>query len=162
MSETEKSNNKMTVERSVISTPYSPPNFVFKRIINFSMDVLGKREFKPLEEVSNDFHELEPSSVGLLAIGAVDHFEIQLCDMSIKLKLLETMDKSSEDMSLPLMEILGPLASNELTMILHLKPTASSSADRLIEDSKAINLKAIKFQVVRSNDSEYSKEEKRT
>jgi len=139
---------KMIIKRSLISTPYSAPKFVFKRINDFVMHILAKRCPKPLEEISNDFHELEPYAIKFLTMEVVDSFEIQLVDMNVIIDLVENFDKSAEDMSPPITEIMKPLDCIGLTMILHFKPTASSAANFSIDVSKTLKLKAIKFQVV--------------
>jgi hypothetical protein len=156
----EQRKNKMTLRRSLISPPYSAPKFVLRRINDFVMLFLASRYSKSLEEVGNDFHQMEPCVSSLLALAVVGRFEIQLEDADIIIDLVESFDKSSEDMSLPIAGLLEPLDHVELTLIIHLKDAASSAATSLVNISKALELKIVKLQFVEPEGIKEGREEK--
>jgi hypothetical protein len=152
---------KMIIKRSLISPPYAPPKFVFKRIKDFVMHVLQDRCPKPLEEIKNDFHELEPCAIAFLALGVVDHFEIQLADMTVVVAFVESFDKSAEDMSPPIAGLLEPLDNVELALIICLKGVVSQATTSLIKVSNALNLKVVKLQVIEPQIVEQAKQEEK-
>ena len=152
---------KMIIKRSLISPPYATPKFVFKRINDFVMHVLQDRCPKPLEEIKNDFHELEPCAIAFLALGVVDHFEIQLVDMTVIVDLVENLDKSAEDMSPPIAGLLEPLDNVELTLIICLKAVVSQATTSLINVSNALDLKVVKLQVIEPQNIVQTKQEEK-
>lgn len=158
----QKPKTKMTLMRSLISPPYSTPRFVFKRLKDFMMQILANRYSKPLEEVGNDFHQMESCVEALLALEFVQKFEFQLEDTDIIIDLVESFDKSVEDMSPPIAGILGPLEHVEPTLTIHLKDTASSSAASLVNIAKTLELKIVKLQVAEPEGIMQKKQEAKT
>lgn len=141
----EQSKKKIIIRRSLISPPYSTPRFVFKRVKDFNMQVLAGRYSKPLEEVRNDFQQLDRCVEPLLALGAVRHFEFQLEDTDVIIDMVESFDKSSEDMSPPILGILGTLDHVEPKLTIRLKESSSLCAS-IVKISETLELKIVKLQ----------------
>jgi hypothetical protein len=144
--------NKMTLRRSLISPPYSAPSFVFKRLKDFVTQVSASRCPKLPEEFGKDFHQMRPGVESLLTIGYVQKFEFRLQDTVIFVELLESFDKSAEDMSPPLVGILEPLDHVEPLLIVYLKEPSSSCAS-IIKISETLELKLVKLQFSEPEDN---------
>ena len=136
---------KMTIKRSLISPPYSTFRFTFKRVKDLMTQVLVDRNSKLQEEVSNDFQRLNCCIEPLLALGAVQQLELQMEDFDLVIDLVESFDKSTEDMSPLVTRILEPLDHIEPLLVVHLKEPSSSYAS-ITNVSEALELKIVKLQ----------------
>ena len=143
----EQDKKKMTVDRSLISVPYSTQKSILGRIRSLVLATLKERRFKPADDVAEDFKKVEPYLMTPLTLDAIDRFDFQFEDMEIRIRLTRDPSESCVDMSLPATEILGELNSSEIGLTVHLRSKVPSAASSVVNDLNTMKLKVIKLHV---------------
>lgn len=151
--------SKLFVERSLMSTPFYPPAFAYDNVQKFVSKILEVRSSKLLEGNKEDFKKVEQHSVALLTLRTVESFEIDLGDMIVRFSLIESSDKSAEDMDLPiLLPALEPLICERPTLTIHFKPTVSASIISLAEELVRLDTKVLRLKVAEISHDEAGEE----